>query len=409
MPVTPAPLPQAPLDDRQRLACLRLIRSENIGPSSFRELINRFGGADKALEALPDLVRKGGGRTIRLCARDAAERELDAAARAGASPVFTIEPGYPPLLAHIELPPPMLYIKGHAGLLMRTAVAIVGSRNASAIGMKLTRRIARDLGEAGFVIVSGLARGIDAAAHDASLATGTVAVLAGGIDIVYPPEHAALQDHIGAHGCLVTELPPGFQPRAQEFPRRNRIVSGMVLGVVVMEAARRSGSLITARFAGEHGREVFAVPGHPLDPRAEGVNHLLKNGATLATCAQDIVAALQPALGRPQWGWRSPEADSEFASAPPGQVSPVEHRPDPSPRARAQRIRSTASENPGDGDRQAVLSMLGAAPVSLDDVARESGLPIHVVQAVVLELAVAGRIDRHGGQLVSLRPVPSEE
>ena len=220
MPDTPAPLPQATLDDGQRLACLRLARSDNVGPVTFRELINLYGGAAQALEALPELARRGGRRAIRICSRDAADRELAAAHRCGARSVFTIEPGYPALLAHVDVPPPLLYVQGRIELLSQPSVAIVGSRNASAVGMKLTRSMARELGQSGYVVVSGLARGIDAAAHLAALETGTTAALAGGIDIVYPPEHADLQARMGVEGCLVTEMPPGFQPRAQDFPRR---------------------------------------------------------------------------------------------------------------------------------------------------------------------------------------------
>jgi DNA processing protein len=262
--LTPAPLPQAPLDSAQRLACLRLIRSDNVGPVTFRALINHFGGAEAALDALPDLSRRGGRANIRICPRDQAEAELEAAEAIGAQPLFTIEPGYPPALAAIEAPPPLLYIKGNAGHLVRPMVAIVGARNGSAAGQKLARHFAARLGAAGFVIASGLARGIDGAAHGAALETGTVAVLAGGPDNIYPPEHADLQRAIAEKGCLVSENPPGFMPRAQDFPRRNRIISGIALGVLIVEAARRSGTLITARMALEQGREVFAVPGHPL-------------------------------------------------------------------------------------------------------------------------------------------------
>ena len=295
--LTPAPLPQAPLDAAQRLACLRLIRSDNVGPVTFRELINHFGGAERALEALPELSRKGGRRQApRICARSVAEAELEAADRIGARPLFTIEPGYPPALAAVDVPPPLLYVKGNTGHLTRPMVAIVGARNGSAAGQKLARLFASHLGAAGFVIASGLARGIDAAAHDAALATGTAAVLAGGIDNVYPPENAGLQRQIAERGCLVTENPPGFVPRAQDFPRRNRIISGLALGVLIVEAARRSGTLITARMAGEQGREVFAIPGHPLDPRAEGTNALIKTGATMVTEPEDVLSALAPML-----------------------------------------------------------------------------------------------------------------
>lgn len=397
---TPAPLPQAPLDDAQRLACLRLARSDNVGPVTFRELINHFGGAAQALEALPELAHRGGGRRpIRICSQDAAERELATARRCGAAPVFTIEPGYPPLLARIEVPPPLLYVKGLTELLRVPGIAIVGSRNASGVGLKLTRTMVRDLGAAGYVIVSGLARGIDAAAHHAALDTGTTAALAGGIDIVYPPEHADLQARLAEEGCLVSEMPPGFQPRAQDFPRRNRIVSGMAYGVVVMEAARRSGSLITARMAGEQGREVFAVPGHPLDPRAEGVNQLLRSGATLVTNADDVIMALRPIVDveadRPQEG-RLQEAER-------GPGSRVPAGPEASKRSG---VTTTSQRSPtvGPAERHLVLSALGAAPVSVDDIARACAVAVHVVQAVVLELAIAGRIERHGSQLVSLRP-----
>ena len=232
----PAPLPQAPLDDRQRLACLRLIRSENIGPVTFRELVNHFGGAEAALDALPGLNAKAGRPNARICPRGRAESELEAATRIGAEAIFTIEPGYPPALAAIEPPPPLLYVQGRRDLLCRPMVAIVGSRNGSAAGQKLSEMLAGDLGRAGFVVVSGLARGIDAAAHTAALATGTIAVIAGGIGNVYPPENAALQERIAREGVVVSESPPGFVPRAQDFPRRNRLISGMAFGIVIVEA-----------------------------------------------------------------------------------------------------------------------------------------------------------------------------
>ena len=380
--LTPAPLPQAPLDGAQRLACLRLIRSDNVGPVTFRELINHFGGAEQALAALPELSRKGGRRqALRLCPRDQAEAELDAAAKIGASPLFTIEPGYPPALAAVDAPPPLLYVKGNVGHLTRPMVAIVGARNASAAGQKLARQFARALGQAGFVIASGLARGIDGAAHEAALDTGTVAVLAGGIDNIYPPENAALQDQIATRGCLVTENPPGFVPRAQDFPRRNRIISGVSLGVLIVEAARRSGTLITARMAGEQGREVFAVPGHPLDPRAEGTNALLKSGATLATEPEDIIGTLAPML---QVRLPLGEADASEAPAP---------------------LSDSRAEFPqvGDADRERLLAALGPSPVDVDALARATGLPARMIQVGLLELALAGRIERHGQQLVSLK------
>lgn len=377
---TPAPLPQAALDDSQRLACLRLIRSEQVGPATFRELINHFGGAEAALTALPDLAHRGGRRKpIQLCPRHVAEAELAAAGKAGARPLFTIEPGYPAILARVEVPPPMLYVKGRTELLQKASLAIVGSRNASAAGQRLARELATALGEKGLAIVSGLARGIDAAAHQAALASGTVAVLAGGIDFVYPPEHAALQERIAIEGCLVSEQPPGFEPRAQDFPRRNRIISGIALGVVIVEAARRSGSLITARQAGEQGREVMAVPGHPLDPRAEGTNQLLKDGATLVTNAADVLAALGPLLG---------DAVANAHLTESGE--PARDRP-------------TGSPHVDDAVRKSVVEALGPAPIAVDELARATGLGIRSVKIALLELALAGRIEQHGTQLVSLR------
>ena len=251
----------------QRLAWLRLIRSENVGPATFRMLVNQFGGAGAAIDALPALSRRGGSRhAIRVCPAAEAEAELQAAERLGAHLATIGEPGYPPALAQVDAPPPLLYVKGNLDLAAGPIVAMIGARNGSAICQKFTRQLATELGLEGFVIASGLARGIDTAAHRAALERGTIAVLAGGIDVAYPPENEELQHTIGERGLLLTERPPGFSPRSKDFPRRNRLISGIALGVVVMEAAERSGSLITARFAGEQGREVFAVPGSPLDP-----------------------------------------------------------------------------------------------------------------------------------------------
>lgn len=375
-----APLPVAPLAPRERLACLRLIRSTNVGPATFRELINHFGGAAAALSALPAMTRRSG-KPIRLCSESAAQAELDAAAAAGATPLFTIEPGYPAALASVDAPPPLLYVKGRIALLNRPAVAIVGSRHASAAGIKVARMFASELAAAGLTIVSGLARGIDAAAHEASLARGTVAVLAGGANVVYPPEHKELQARIGTDGCLVTEQPPGFTPRAMDFPRRNRLISGLSLGVVVIEAARRSGTLVTARFAGEQGREVFAVPGHPLDPRAEGTNQLLKSGATLVTEPQDVLDALTPQL--------RPQGLSESAAAAPGALASAGAPPPDLPCEL------------DDAARARVLSALGPHPVDIDELARVTDLGARDVRVLLLELDLAGDIVRHGQQLVS--------
>lgn len=377
----PPPLPTARLDDSQRLACLRLIRSENVGPATFRALINHFGGARAALAALPELSKRGGRRTIRICPEAAAEAELAAAERIGARPLFTIEPGYPAALAVVDAAPPLIYAKGDDRLLARPAVGIVGSRASSAAGQQLARRIAAGLGKAGYVVASGLALGIDTAAHHASLETGTVAVLAGGLDIIYPPQNADLHLAIGERGCLVSELPPGFQPRGNDFPRRNRIISGLSLGVVVVEAARRSGSLITARRAADQGREVFAVPGHPLDPRAAGTNQLIKDGATLVTSAEDVMDALQP-FGPPRHSGPDPISLRE-------PTTPLDAAPEPLPQVDRD-------------DRTRITGALGPAPVHIDELARATGLPIRIVQTVLLELALAGRVQHHGSQLVSL-------
>ena len=375
----PAPLPIARLDAREKLACLRLIRSDNVGPVAFRELINLFGGAGKALEALPELTKRAGrGKPIRICPKAQAEEELASAAKFGAEPVFTIEPGYPALLAELEAPPPMLYIRGRAELLNQPAVAIVGSREASAAGLKLARSFARGIGDAGYVIVSGLARGIDGAAHEAALPTGTIAVLAGGLDRIYPPEHAGLHEKIAREGCLVSEQPPGFSPRGQDFPRRNRIISGMSHGVVIVEAAARSGTLVTARYANEQGREVFAVPGHPLDPRAEGTNRLIKTGATLVTDASDVIAALAPISGLSE---TAPMPVTEFPIAPPAPSLAV-----------------------SDAAFERIAAVLGPAPTDVDAIIAATGLETRLVQIALMELELAGRIARPGPGLIALKP-----
>ncbi len=367
------------LNDAQRLAWLRLIRSENVGPATFRALVNQFGGAQAAIEALPDLSRRGGrAQEIRLGSLADAEAEIEAARAVGAHLVALGERGYPPALAQVDAPPPLIYVKGRLELAEIPIVAIVGARNGSAVGQKFTRQIASALGLEGFVVASGLARGIDTAAHTASLEHGTIAVVAGGIDVVYPPENASLQQAIGERGLLLSERAPGFSPRAKDFPRRNRLISGIALGVVVVEAAERSGSLITARLAGEQGREVFAVPGSPLDPRAAGTNNLLKQGATLVTEAKDIVETLAPILGR---GPLPPSI--ELASCDETDTPP------PLP-------------DIAQSDRERVLEALGPSPVDIDELIRATRLETRKVHIILLELDLAGRLQRHGGQLVSL-------
>ncbi|MGH6797087.1 MAG: DNA-processing protein DprA, partial [Roseiarcus sp.] len=287
--------PELRLTDQQRFDWLRLVRSENVGPRTFRALIANCGGARAALNALPDLARRGGAkRPIRVASVEEVEKELIAAHKLGVRFVALGEPDYPPALQQIDSAPPILALRGRAEALRKAAVAIVGSRNASAAGLTFAERLARGLGQAGYVIVSGLARGIDQRAHVASLETSAVGVLAGGHGKPYPSEAVPLMERMVESGAIVSEMPIEWEPRGRDFPRRNRIVSGLALGIVVVEAARGSGSLITARFALDQNRQVFAVPGSPLDPRAEGTNGLLKQGASICTCADDVLTALEP-------------------------------------------------------------------------------------------------------------------
>jgi DNA processing protein len=362
------------LTDEQRIDWLRLIRSDNVGPRTFRSLINHFGSARSALDRLPDLARRGGAsRAGRICSEDDARAELAASKRLGVSLVAPGEAGYPPRLAVLEDAPPLLGVRGALDVLMRPVIAIVGSRNASGAGLKFAGSLARDISDAGFVIVSGLARGIDQAAHRASIGGGTVAVLAGGHDRIYPSEHEELLAKIIENGGgAISEMPMGHVPRARDFPRRNRLISGAALGVVVVEAALRSGSLITARIAAEQGREVFAVPGSPLDPRAAGTNDLIKQGATLTTEASDVIDAVEPIMGRPIM-FPAGEPDSD----------PPAFEPDAS-------------------DRTRIVDLLGPTPILLDDLIRMAGTSPAIVRTVLLELELAGRLERHGGGLVSL-------
>ena len=344
----------AQLTDAERIDRLRLIRSDNVGPRTFYSLINHFGSARVALQRLPDLARRGGAdRPGRICSEEDALAEIAASQKIGVSLLAPDEAGYPPRLATLDDAPPLLGVRGALDALMRPTLAIVGSRNASGAGLKFAGTLARDLNEAGFVIVSGLARGIDQAAHRASLKGGTVAVLAGGHDRIYPPEHEDLLASIfDSGGAAISEMPLGHVPRARDFPRRNRLISGAALGVVVVEAAHRSGSLITARIAAEQGREVFAVPGSPLDPRAAGTNDLIKQGATLTTEAADVISAVEPIMGRPL-ALREPEID------------PLDVEPDA-------------------GDRARIIALLGPTPVLLDDLIRMAGVSPAVVRAVLL-------------------------
>ena len=365
------------LTDEQRLAWLRLIRSERVGPATFRTLINQYGTATAALAALPGLARRGGASGGGDIASHAdAEAEMRAAERASARFVGMGEPDYPPWLRQADQPPPLLAVRGAAAPLAGPAVAIVGSRNASIAGLKIAGQLARDLGTAGFTIISGLARGIDGAAHKAALETGTIAVFAGGVDIVYAAENEDLFAMIlQSGGCAISEMPMGLEPRGRDFPRRNRIIAGASLGTIVVEAAKRSGSLITARLALEQNREVMAVPGSPLDPRAGGTNGLLKQGARIVTQARDVIEALSPLLDH----------------LPADPVLIAESEADAPPPA-----------EPDNSDRGRVVEGLGPAPTEIDEIIRHTGVPARMVRVILLELDLAGKLEHHPGNRVSL-------
>ena len=365
------------LSAAERLDRLRLIRSENVGPTTFHHLVRYFGSASEALAALPELAKRGGRAKIRVCPTADAERELAAVEAAGARLVAPGEAGYPPRIAEIADAPPLLTVKGRLALLSRPMIAIVGARNASASGVRFARQIAADLGAAALVVASGLARGVDAAAHQGSLATGAVAVVAGGLDVIYPPENRALHGELAAQGAILAEMPIGTIPQARHFPRRNRLISGAALGVVVVEAAERSGSLITARMALEQGREVFAVPGSPLDPRCKGTNGLIRQGATLTENAGDVLDALRPLLG---------DGVKEARHGPPA----------PAPAA-------ALGGGELDSARRLVLDRLGPTPVDADELIRQCELTAGALATILLELELAGRLDRHPGNRVSIR------
>ena len=389
------------LTDAQRLDWLRLIRTEGVGPRTFRTLVNRFGGAGAALDALPALTKRAG-KPVTPPAKAEIEREMAAAGRLGVRFVATGEAAYPRSLQATDAAPPLIAVRGDPAVLGRPALAIVGSRNASAAGLTFTERLARGLGEAGLVVVSGLARGIDASAHKASLATGTVAVLAGGHDRIYPANHEGLVDKIlSGGGAVVAEMPMGWEPRGRDFPRRNRIISGLGLGTLVVEAARRSGSLITARYALEQGREVFSVPGSPLDPRAEGTNDLIRQGATLVADVEHILAVIAPLVAR----------DDPFNSDALGLDRPaLEDRPDfwdeidldgTAVAVPAETLDPAEPDEPQD-DRARLIAYLSPTPIGTDELARAAGLPVRVVQTALLELELDGRVERHDSGAVSL-------
>jgi len=354
-----------------REARLRLLRSANIGPVTYRQLLARFGTASAALEALPMLAARGGGRAPVIADAGLVRREIASVERLGARYLFLGDPDYPVLLAELETAPPALILRGDLGLAQRTCIAMVGARNASAAACRFARQIALGLADAGVTVVSGLARGIDTAAHIGAIGGGTIGVIASGIDVTFPPENRDLQERVANEGLLLAEQPPGTEPLARFFPSRNRIIAGLSLGTVVVEAAPKSGSLITARLAGEAGRDVMAVPGSPLDPRAQGCNLLIREGAILVQSVEDILEAVRPidprAVRAPMRGFEGP---------PPQDAT--------------------------DAERRVVTRLLGPVPVAVDELIRQTGLAPAAVQTVLLELELAGRLERHAGGKVSL-------
>lgn len=363
------------LTGTERLAWIRLARTPNVGPVTFAQLLMRFGSATAALSEVPRLARRGGGKDFTLASADDANREIDALAKLGGRMIASCEPEFPRGLAALDPPPPLISVLGHDVLLRREMIAIVGARNASALGRKLASRLAADLGAAGFTVVSGLARGIDTAAHEGSLESGTSAVVAGGVDIIYPPENTVLYERIKAQGVIVSEMPLGMAPLPRHFPRRNRIISGLARGTIVVEAAEGSGSLITARYALEQNREVFAVPGSPLDPRAKGANRLLREGAVLTETADDVLDVMKPILGG---GFQDP-AHKAVTPPAPAELSEAE----------STRLHALVEE------------ALGPAPVGVDELIRLCAAPAGAVLTILLELELAGRLTRHPGNKVS--------
>lgn len=358
------------LTEAARRDWLRLARTENVGPVTFRQLIDRYGEASLALAALPDLARRGGRISdLGVPSVDDIRREMEAGAALGARLIACCEPDFPQPLAALDPPPPVIWVRGDLSLLHRSSVAVVGARVASAGGQRFARGLAADLGAAGHVVVSGLARGVDGAAHEGALETGTVAVLGGGVDDIYPPEHAGLYDRVVAQGCVISENAPGRTATAKDFPRRNRLISGLSRAVVVVEAEIRSGSLITARLAAEQGREVLAVPGSPLDPRARGTNDLIRQGATLCEGIEDVVRALE-GFG----GFRAPDVSFEPAPADDSDIEAL---------------------------REKVAGLLSPTPISRDEIVRASGAPAPVVLAALIELTLAGRAELLAGGLAA--------
>lgn len=365
---------QDELSQQEAFARIRLLRSPNIGPVTFRQLLARFGTAEAALEALPEMGRRGD-KTYQAASPERIAEEVSQVRRAGARYLFHDQSDYPPLLRELDSAPPVLTFRGDQTLLRQPCVAMVGARNASAAAIKLARELASDLARKGFTVVSGLARGIDGAAHEGAF-PATIGVIASGIDIPYPPQHAELQERIAQEGLLLAEQPPGTEPRGSHFPSRNRIIAGLAAGTLVVEAAPKSGSLITARLAGEAGREVMAIPGSPLDARSQGCNQLIREGAILVQSADDIVELLNGFDGAPRSSFR--EAGSEFD------------------------WEGLDYAELGDADSASVTALLSNAPIAVDELIRQSGQPPAAVQMALLELEIAGQLVRHAAGRVSL-------
>lgn len=359
------------LTQAEAFARIRLLRSANIGPVSYFQLLRRFSTAQEAIEALPDLAARGAKRNYKPAPKDRIEREVEATRAAKARYLFHDQPGYPALLAAMDGAPPIVTMRGDLSLASKPCVSMVGARNASAAAIKLARDLSRDLADEGFVVVSGLAKGIDGACHEGAL-PATIGVIASGIDIAYPPQHAKLQEQVASEGLLIAEEVPGSEPRGQQFPKRNRIIAGLSMGTVVVEAAPKSGSLITARLAGEAGREVMAVPGHPADARSQGCNQLIREGAVLVQSAADVVELLSDFDGQPRSSVREAGEDWDF-----GEVQ---------------------DELPG----ESIADLLSVAPVAVDELVRQTGTSTGAVAMALLELEIAGRLERHAGGRVSL-------
>ncbi|SCA57576.1 DNA processing single strand binding protein [Candidatus Terasakiella magnetica] len=365
------------ISQEERIAWLRLIRSENVGPITFYRLLEQFGSAQKALEAIPDMASRGGRKkAIKVCSKSEAVKELEELDDIDAQLIVRDEAAYPPLLAQVEDAPPVLSLRGHAHLMTKKSIAIVGARNASINGCKFAAQLARELGQGGLLVVSGLARGVDGAAHAASLETGTVGVQGGGVDVIYPKENHSLYKEMIQRGCVIAEPKISTQPQARHFPRRNRIISGMCRAIIVVEASPRSGSLISARMALEQGREVFAVPGSPLDPRSKGTNALIRDGAHLVENAENIFQVLNSLQNLPLQE-RKTQYYQEGMVSPPGEDELVDAR-------------------------TIITKSLSVTAVCVDEIIRQCQISASVVQTVLLELELAGQLERHPGNKVSL-------